>query len=224
MTEVIGATLTLALGVAISPVPIIATILMLLSPTAGRTATSFLVGWLLAISVAISCFTALGSLMPAAGGESGSRPVLAVVQTLLGLGLIGLAVRQWRSRPRPGEEPALPAWMDGITNVSPGRAFALGALLAAANPKNLFIMIGAGVAFSQADLSIGPLVVAIAIWVLIAASTVLIPVVGALSMPQRVAGPLDDLRGWLTANNAAVMCVLLLVIGVNLLGKALGQL
>lgn len=66
MNETIGATLTLALGVAISPVPIIATILMLLSPTSKRTGTSFLLGWLVGITVSISLFTALATLMPPA--------------------------------------------------------------------------------------------------------------------------------------------------------------
>lgn len=223
MTEAIGTTLTLALGVAISPVPIIATILMLLSPTASRTGTSFLLGWLVGITAAISLFTALGTLMPTEAGNQGSQPVVAVIQAFLGLGLLLLAVRQWRGRPSPDDDPELPAWMNGITSISPGKAFGLGVLLAAVNPKNLFLTIAAGVTFSKADLNMGPLVISIAIWVLIAASTVLVPVLGALSMPQRVAGPLDRLRAWLAANNATVMCVLLLVIGVNLLGKALGQ-
>ena len=36
--------------------------------------------------------------------------------------------------------------------------------------------------------------------------------------------PLDDLRVWLAANNATVMAVLLLVIGVVIFGKGLGGL
>jgi hypothetical protein len=35
---------------------------------------------------------------------------------------------------------------------------------------------------------------------------------------------LDDLRAWLNSNNATVMAVLLLVIGVVLFGKGLGGL
>lgn len=223
MNEVLGATLTLALGVAISPVPIIATILMLLSPTASRTGTSFLLGWIVGISAAISLFTALGTLMPPVEGDKGSQPIVASIQAILGLGLLVLAVRQWRGRPSTDDEPQLPAWMNGITSISMGKAFALGALLSAANPKNLFLAIGAGVTFSQANLESGSLTIAITIWVLIAASTVLIPVVGTLCMPQKVAAPLNELRAWLSINNATVMCVLLLVIGVSLLGKALGQ-
>ncbi|MGH3502089.1 MAG: hypothetical protein ACRDQA_14575 [Nocardioidaceae bacterium] len=45
MGAVIGDVLPLAIGVAISPIPIIAVILMLLSRQASRTSTGFLLGW-----------------------------------------------------------------------------------------------------------------------------------------------------------------------------------
>jgi len=45
LNAVIGDILPLALGVAISPIPIIAAILMLFSPRATGTSVGFLVGW-----------------------------------------------------------------------------------------------------------------------------------------------------------------------------------
>ena len=45
MSFVIGEILPLALGIAISPIPIIAAILMLLSPRARTTSVGFLLGW-----------------------------------------------------------------------------------------------------------------------------------------------------------------------------------
>jgi hypothetical protein len=39
-----------------------------------------------------------------------------------------------------------------------------------------------------------------------------------------MAGPLESLRGWLVHNNATVMAVLLLVIGVSVIGKGIGNL
>jgi len=37
-------------------------------------------------------------------------------------------------------------------------------------------------------------------------------------------GPLDGMKAWLQANNATVMAVLLLVIGVGLIGQGIGSL
>ena len=52
-----------------------------------------------------------------------------------------------------------------------------------------------------------------------------LPVAAFLVAHDRVQGPLDDqLRTWLTANNATVMSVLLLVIGVVILCKGIGGL
>ena len=41
---------------------------------------------------------------------------------------------------------------------------------------------------------------------------------------DRLRGPLDELKEWLQAHNAAVMSVLLLVIGAVLIGKGIGGL
>lgn len=45
--------------------------------------------------------------------------------------------------------------------------------------------------------------------------------VGYLAARDRMAAPLDRSRAWLIQNNAAVMAVLLLVIGTVLLGKGI---
>ena len=52
------------------------------------------------------------------------------------------------------------------------------------------------------------------VFVLIAVSTVVVPVVLYNVMGERAQPILDSMRTWLTQNNATVMAVLLLVIGV----------
>ena len=52
----------------------------------------------------------------------------------------------------------------------------------------------------------------------------LIPVVGYLVAGDvRWRAPLESLRGWLVHNNATVMAVLLLVIGVVVIGKGISS-
>jgi hypothetical protein len=61
MGAVIGDLLALAIGVAISPVPIIAVILMLLSRKATATSMGFLLGWVagvVVVTVSCSCWSA----------------------------------------------------------------------------------------------------------------------------------------------------------------------
>jgi hypothetical protein len=83
--------------------------------------------------------------------------------------------------------------------------------------------ISAGLIIGGAGLADGQTVVVIVIFVLLAASTVLIPVVAYLIASERLAGPLDSLRAWLVNNNATIMAVLLLVIGVAVIGKGIGS-
>ena len=61
-------------------------------------------------------------------------------------------------------------------------------------------------------------------FVVIASSSVALPVLAYLAAQNRVRRPLDDLRVWLTQNNSTVIAVLLLVIGVTILGKCLAGL
>lgn len=222
MGTVIGDILPLALGVAISPIPIIAAILMLLSPKARVTSVGFLLGWVIGIIVAVTVFTLLSSILPAQDPDA-SRPVRGVVQIVLGLLLFLLAFSQWRKRPKAGEAAALPKWMQAIDTLSFFAAFGLGFLLSAVNPKNLIMTAGAGIDIGGAGLSAGPTIVVIAVFTLIAASTVLVPIVGYLVAAERLRAPLDALRGWLAAENAVIMAVLLLVIGVSMVGKGIGS-
>lgn len=222
MGAVIGDILPLAVGIAISPIPIIAAILMLLSPKARRTSVGFMGGWVLGIAVAVTVFTLLSSVLPESDPDA-AKPVTAVIQLLLGAGLLFLALRQWRSRPAPGEEPPLPNWMSGIDAMTAGRALGLGFLLAAVNPKNLLLGAGAGLAVGSAGLDVGAVVVVLIVFTVIAAASVAIPVIAYLVASDRMAAPLQRLRDWLVHNNATVMAVLLVVLGVMLIGKGIGN-
>lgn len=222
MTETIGEILPLALGVAISPIPIIAAILMLLSPKARVTSVGFLLGWIAGIVLAVTVFTLLASVIPPSDPDQAS-PVRGTIQLLLGALLLLLAARNWRARPRPGQEAAMPKWMHAIDTISFFGALGLGLLLSAVNPKNLMMGAAAGTDIGSADLSTSDAVLIIAVFTLIAASTVAIPVIGYLIAAKRLREPLDRLRAWLAHENAVIMAVLLLVIGVVLIGKGIGS-
>lgn len=223
MNGVIGDILPLALGVAVSPIPIIAAILMLLSPNAKGTSVGFLVGWLVGIIVAVTVFTLLSSIIPDQNPDA-SKPIAGWIKIILGALLLLLAVRQWRSRPGPGEEPTMPKWMSAIDTMNAGRGLGLGFLLAAVNPKNLLLGAAAGVSIGTGGLTVGEQAVAILVFTLIAGVTVAGPVIAYLVASKRMAAPLESLRNWLVHNNATVMAVLLLVIGVAVIGKGIGSL
>lgn len=218
MNGAIGDILPLALGIAISPIPIIAAILMLFSANAGSTSTGFLIGWIVGIVGIVTLFTVIsGSLTSGGDQQSG------VSWTKVGLGALLLVVglRQWRGR---HDEHGTPKWMAAIDSMKFPTALGLGFALSAINPKNLLMGVAAGVAIGSAGLTVGQDIVVIAVFTGIAACTVAVPVIAHALAKDRMRAPLDRAKTWLQENNATVMSVLILVIGVTLIGKGIGGL
>lgn len=223
MGQTIGDILPLAIGVAISPVPIIAVILMLFSDRARANSLSFLAGWIVGIVAGLVIVIALaGTADLSTGGEPSTRS--SWVRIVLGILLLLLAAREWRGRPAPGAEVPMPGWMKRIDELKPGGAIGLGLLLSVVNPKNLLLIVGAGVTIAQAALSTGDEVVTILVFTVLGACTVALPTLAYLIGGARVQPSLDAAKAWLSIHNAAVMAVLLLVFGVTLFGKGLGGL
>ena len=98
MGQVIGEFLPLALGVAISPVPVIAVILMLFSERAKQNSLAFLAGWVVGIVVAMTILIGVASTQDlSSGGEPSDTS--SWIKLIIGLLLVVAAVGQWRKRP-----------------------------------------------------------------------------------------------------------------------------
>jgi hypothetical protein len=221
--QAISQVLTFAIGVAISPVPIIAVILMLFSERARVNGPVFLLGWVISLAVVA------GVVYAVAGGADASTNSTASDSISWGKIAVGavfllLAGKQWKGRPAPGEEPKMPKWMATVDTLSPGKAFGLAVLLAAVNPKNLLLAAGAAAGLAQLGVSNADATVAIAVFVVLASVTIAGPVVYYLLGGEQAKANLDELKGWLGLHNAAVMAVLFLVFGVDLVAKGIGLL
>ena len=118
----------------------------------------------------------------------------------------------------------MPKWMASVDTLSPAKAFGLAVLLAGVNPKNLLLTAGAAASVAQLGISNGDAIVALAVFVIIASLTIAGPVVYYLVGGAKAKAELEELKGWLGANNAAVMTVLFLVLGVDLVAKGIGLL
>ena len=219
----VGSILTQAIGVAISPVPIIAVILMLFSRRARRNGPAFLVGWVIALVVVGSVVLELANLGRVSTGGTPSTAA-EVLRLLLGVLLLFLAARRWRSRPKEGEEPHMPKWMETIDKITAGKAFGLGALLAGLNPKNLALTLAAALTIADAGLSGAAPWIVLVLFIILASLAVASPVLYYLFAGQSAEKRLNTWKAWLVANNATVMFILLLFFGVALIGEGLGGL
>ncbi len=221
MGQAIGQTLLLAVGVALSPIPIIAVILMLVTPRARVNGPAYAVGYLLGLAL-IGAIVLLVAGPAGASDDGDPATWVDLLKLALGVGLVLLSVKQWRGRPHGDEEPATPKWMGAIEGFSPVKAFGAGVLLASfANPKNLILAVSAATAIAQTGIPGAEQALAYAVFALLGTVGVAVPVVIYFAMADRAPALLDRLRTWMAANNAVIMAVLCLVIGAKLVGDAI---
>lgn len=220
--EAIGNLLPSAVGVAVSPVPIIAVILMLGTPRARSNGPAFAAGWIAGLVI-----VAVVVLLVAGGADdpdSGPSTAVDVVKLAFGVLFLALAFQQWRQRPRAGEEPKMPGWMRAIDGFTTERSTVLGAALSGLNPKNLALTLAAAASIAQAGLSSGGDVVAVLVFVLIGSLTVAGPVAAYLLASERVDHPLAEIKQFMADNNNVIMAVVLVVLAAKLLGDGIGGL
>ena len=223
MGEAIGQSLPLAVGVALSPVPIIAVVLMLTTPRARANGPAFVLGWLAGLGVVGAIVLALAG--PGGASENGQPAAwVSWLKLLLGLLVLVVAVRQFRGRPREGQQAPLPKWMGALDRFNPGQALGGGAVLAGANPKNLLLAVAGAAAIVQTGIPASQQAIAYAVFALIGTLGVGTPVGIYVAMGKRSAELLGPLKDWMGQHNAVTMAVLCLVIGAKLVGDALSGL
>ena len=220
MGQAIGGMLPAAVGVAISPIPIVAVVLLLVSPRGRVNGPMYLCGQVVGVAGAGAVVLLLAG---GAGGGSDSHAAGWVkwLQLVLGALLVSLAVKQWRERPRGGDEPVTPEWMETLDEFTPLKALGAGVVLSALNPKNLVLTVAGMAAVVAAEISVGQEAVALAVFTLIGSLGVAIPVGMTFALGERSREPLGRLRIWMTRNSAVIMAVLLLLIGAKLVGDAI---
>ncbi|TLG77263.1 GAP family protein [Culicoidibacter larvae] len=217
MGAAIGALLSPAVGVAISPFPIVGLILILLSKKAKVNSLFYTLGWVLGnLIVFLIAMIFMGAI--SSGGEPGM--IARIVYIVLGLLLFVVAGREFHNRPKNGEEVKTPGWFEKMSAIKPLGATVFSFALAAVNPKNLLLSLTAGVGVGTLNLSVGENVAATIIFLLIASSTIIVPTIAFLISGDRLNKTLDVVRDWLIKNNAIIMAVLLLFIGLSVISKA----
>ncbi|MFI0810579.1 GAP family protein [Streptomyces echinatus] len=223
MGKVLGDVLGLAAGVAVSPLPIIAVILILATPRGRSNGLLFTVGWILGLS-------ALGAVMLAvaspAGASSHNHPAtwVGALKLALGLFLVVFGARMWHRRPKDPSEARLPKWMGAIDRLTPVKVFGLGLALAALNAKNAPLTIAAGAAIGSAGLPVGQQIASLAVFVVVASLGLLAPLGVYLLGGERAKTTLGNWKDWAAQHNVAIMAVLFFVLGLKLLGDGISVL
>lgn len=223
MGQAIGGILPLAIAVDISVLSIIAVILMLITPKAHSNGPAFVAGWVMGL-VVIGVLVLIIANTANVASSSGPSTAAYAIKLALGVLLLLMAVRQWRSRPGPGEQAPAPKWMAALDSFTPVKSLGLGAAMSGVNPKNLLLTAAAAMSIAQTGLPGGQQAVVLAVFVVLGTVTVAAPLFLYLVLGRKADSMLNGWREWLAANNAAIMLVVFLVFGFVLIGQGIAGL
>ena len=218
---VIGDVLPIAIGVAISVMPIVAAVILMTSVGGASKAWAFTAGYFVSVLALTLIIVLVGQQADSASSGESSSTLRSVVQILAGVALLFLSYRNFRNRNVPESDDSGPAWLKTVDKVSAPAAFGLGAASGGANPKNLALIPGAAATIAGTGLSATGIIWTSIVFALIGTCGVAIPLVIPLFAGERKDEVLGSLRRWLTRNSPVIMMVLLFVLGWNLIGKGL---
>lgn len=202
----------LGLVISLSPLTVIPAVLVLQAPRPRPTGLAFLAGWLFSLIALTALSVAASGLL---GGLDKSPPRwTSWLRVVLGSALIIYGIVKWFTRKGHSESPG---WMRAFATITPARAGLMGAALAAVRPDVLLICVPAGLAIGGAGLGAAGDWLAAALFVVLAASSVAIPILAYAAAGDRLDDTLVRLKDWMDKNNAALLAAVLVVIGAMIL-------
>lgn len=207
----------LALVIALSPLSIIPAVLVLHTARPRPTGLSFLAGWLIGLSALTIVFLQVSGLL---GGREDKPPGWASwLRVVVGAALLVFGLYRWLNRKKSEHAPK---WMQSLGKLTPLRAGVAAVALTIVNPKVLFICAAAGLAIGTAGIDDpAHLWIGVVWFVAVASSTVALPILAYAVSGDRLDEPLTRLKDWMERQHAALVAVILVVIGLLVLYKGI---
>jgi threonine/homoserine/homoserine lactone efflux protein len=219
--QAIGHILPIALAVALSSVPITITIFILLSPNRSRSAVPFMIGWLIGLFLVVTLSALVAQLVPTPRGPRRPETAVGAIEILVGLALVVLGFLSFRHARRESEPP-VPKLLATQRRLGPWEAFGL-AMILNIRPKGLLLAIAAGLSIRGDTDSLTEAIIVIVVYTLIAASTVVVPIIATLVAPTRMEPRLTSTREWLIRNGEAMTALIVILIGVVIIGMGMAR-
>jgi hypothetical protein len=221
MVQTTGQLLPLAACVALSSIPIMIIITILLAGGSVSSVT-FLVGWAVGMFMVLGVLSLGATLLPAESAFA-TLPLVGWVEIVIGSALVVYGAVAFATRRSAHTRTELPRWLRAIGTVRPVPSLAL-ALALNVRPKALLVSSAAALVVGSSPL-VGSVVVGeLLIFVAIGTSSVLVPVVVSLARPRAMRRPLEAADRWITLNSRTVTLVAALLTGVVVIGHGMTML
>ncbi|MCV7378419.1 hypothetical protein BST11_25780 [Mycobacterium alsense] len=212
LASVLTKLVPLGLVIALSPITVIPAVLVLHAPRPRPVSVAFLGGWLAGMAALTAAFAGASDLL---GGLHQTPPTWASwLRVVMGLALVAFGAFRWRSRHRQGRTPA---WMRSFSRLTPLRAGVTGVVLTVVRLEVLILTAVAGLAIGTGGLGTTAGWLSGAVFVAVSSSTVAAPILAYVGAGGRLDEALERLKAWMEENHAAMLGVILVLIGLLVL-------
>ena len=213
MNSTLASLLPFIIGSAVVPLQIIVVTLLLTSERRGPLkAIAFVLGMTLA---RLAQGVLFGLVLTGGSGDpadaSNTSVVKATALTILGILLLLTAYKKWAKEPDPDAPP--PKWLAMLESITPAKALLFGAGFVLIAPKLWVFILGAISAIGEAQLGQPASTRTFLLFILLAQSLLLIPILIRLLMPQRAKSLLASLADWMKRYNDPIVIAISLIFG-----------
>jgi threonine/homoserine/homoserine lactone efflux protein len=215
MGSVIVSLVPLIIGSAVVPVQIIIDILLLKSPRQGLLKASAYVGGMTTMRMLQGLIFGLiitGGASATDEESSGKGLIVSTLLLVLGIFFLITAYKQWRKDDDPDTPP--PKWLGTIDSLTPPKAFGIGFGLMLIGAKFWVFTLTALAVISEAELGQPSSTIVYLLFVLLAESLLLLPILIRIILPAQSKSLLDATSAWLTRYNRPIVIVVSLVFGL----------
>lgn len=218
MIDALKEALPMAIGLAFSPFPLIAIIILLMTPKAKSNSLWFLLGWMLGIYF----IGLLVLLIPGLGTDQGEPTVLSgSIRIITGAILLIFAFKSWLKRPKPGDEIVTPKLFLTIDSFGLKKSMVTGFLFSAANVKNMAFSAAGAARIYQSLSEDGNTFATLAVFALIGSLILMLPVMIYVIAGTRIEPTFLVWKKWLIKNNKILLVIILSFIGLILIKAGL---
>jgi hypothetical protein len=221
-------------GVALSPLAIVAVLALLGTRRARVNGLTFLAGWTVAVIGLLVGALLLADALEARGTRT-PPGWLAPLRLLLGALLLVAAVviyRRGRAKVMAAARasttqatlataPQLPKWLASVESFKPGRCFVIGVVAFLLNPVDTSCTIGAALDLATAPVGSTAKWFAGAFFVLVSISSVAVPVAWYLAVPDRAERSLQSAQLWIARHTTLLNALVALIVAAMLLSKGI---
>jgi hypothetical protein len=219
----IGQLLPVGIAAALSTVPVTVLLVIMMSPRRKVAAVPYALGCVIGTLLIVLVASLAAQFLPEPRERRGDE-LIAVLELALGSALVLVGISTWRRRHRSGSELQLPGWAaSALDSVGALRAFGLGLIIELRPKSTLLACVVSLQVHAATRAEPGPLAV-IVIYVIIATSTVTLPVLLTIISPGRMEPRLAKAADILAEDGPLISAIVLLMVGAVVVGSGLQDL